>query len=152
APWLVASSLVPLCARRSVAQIVQSNSRDVGDIGIFRWIIRSGRTCQGRPVRAPCPEKPGRDEMNWRIRVSVFALVTVLLPSVALAQAPRAKAAAVAPRTPDGKPDLQGFWDFRTLTPLQRPANQADKTFLSEDEAKALQQQNVDRRARAAAP
>ena len=25
------------------------------------------------------------------------------------------------PRTPDGQPDLQGVWDFRTMTSLERP-------------------------------
>ena len=28
-----------------------------------------------------------------------------------------------APRTPDGRPDLQGMWTNATYTPLQRPAN-----------------------------
>ena len=40
------------------------------------------------------------------------------------------------PRLPDGKPDLQGVWDFRTLTPLERPEDLADVAFLS-DEATA---------------
>ncbi len=30
-------------------------------------------------------------------------------------------------RTADGQPDLQGVWDFRTLTPLQRPSSQDEK-------------------------
>lgn len=39
----------------------------------------------------------------------------------ALAQAPRAAAAAWSvPRTPDGRPDLQGNWTNATLTPFQR--------------------------------
>jgi hypothetical protein len=78
----------------------------------------------------------------------------VLLPVVGvLAQTPARKPAASAvPRTPDGKPDLQGFWDFRSLTPLERPKAQADKAYLTEEEAKTLQQQNAERRARAAAP
>ena len=79
-------------------------------------------------------------------RPSLLAvLAVVLLSRAALAQAPS------IPRTPDGKPDLQGFWDFRTLTPLERPASQAAKAFLTEDEARTLQQQNADRRARASA-
>jgi hypothetical protein len=61
------------------------------------------------------------------------------------------KAAPPVPRTPDGKPDLQGFWDFRTLTPLERPTSLADKPFLTEEEARTLQDQNANRRARAAA-
>ncbi len=37
-------------------------------------------------------------------------------------------------RTPDGQPDLQGVWDFRTMTPLQRPEDQ-DQAFLTVEEA-----------------
>jgi len=33
-----------------------------------------------------------------------------------------------------GKPNLQGNWDFRTITPFQRPAPFADKEFLTADE------------------
>jgi hypothetical protein len=55
-----------------------------------------------------------------------------------------------APRTPDGKPDLQGFWDFRTLTPLERPVGVRDKAVLTEEEARTLQAQAAERRSRAA--
>src|SRR5215469_12486269 len=56
-----------------------------------------------------------------------------------------------APRTPDGQPDLQGVWAMATLTPLERPAEFAGKTFLTEQEAAAyerrtLEQVNSDRR------
>jgi hypothetical protein len=82
--------------------------------------------------------------MSSRLPASLLAvLAVVLLPAAALAQAPS------IPHTPDGKPDLQGFWDFRTLTPLERPTGQANKAFLTEEEARAFQQQNADRRARA---
>jgi hypothetical protein len=93
--------------------------------------------------------------MTPRFLASLFAVPAIVLLAAAsvTAQAQSAKTAAPPmPRGPDGKPDLQGFWDFRTLTPLERPANQADKPFLTEEEAGALQQQNTDRRARAAAP
>ena len=33
-----------------------------------------------------------------------------------------------------GKPSLQGNWDFRTVTPFQRPAAFADKEFLTLEE------------------
>ena len=36
------------------------------------------------------------------------------------------------PRTPDGKPDLQGIWNNATLTPLERPAQYAGKSTLNE--------------------
>jgi hypothetical protein len=38
-------------------------------------------------------------------------------------------------RTASGHPDLQGVWNFSTLTPLERPAEFAGKTVLSEKEA-----------------
>lgn len=39
-----------------------------------------------------------------------------------------------APRTADGHPDLQGVWDFRTLTPLERPKALEGKQVLNEQE------------------
>lgn len=44
-----------------------------------------------------------------------------------------------SPLTPWGDPDLQGVWDFGTMTPLQRPEDQADKAFLTEEEAAAAE-------------
>ena len=40
-----------------------------------------------------------------------------------------------APRTAWGAPDLQGVWDFRTITPMERPRDLADQEFLTEEEA-----------------
>ena len=42
------------------------------------------------------------------------------------------------PRTPWGAPDLQGVWDFRTITPMQRPADLAEREFLTDEEAAEL--------------
>src|SRR3954453_22904087 len=39
-------------------------------------------------------------------------------------------------RTADGQPDLQGVWNFSTITPLERPAEFAGKPFLTDAEAK----------------
>jgi hypothetical protein len=39
------------------------------------------------------------------------------------------------PRTPDGKPDLQGVWNNATLTPLERDAAYAGKPVLNEKDA-----------------
>ena len=52
------------------------------------------------------------------------------------------------PRTPDGQPDLQGVWDYRTITPLQRPEELGDKVFLTDEEAAELEQETVDRNER----
>jgi hypothetical protein len=48
-------------------------------------------------------------------------------------------------------PDLEGVWNFATLTPLERPAQLGDKEFLTEAEAAAfvrdtLERNNRDRR------
>ena len=41
-------------------------------------------------------------------------------------------------QTPWGTPDFQGVWDFRTLTPLERPVEFGDKANPTPEEAKAL--------------
>ena len=53
-----------------------------------------------------------------------------------------------APRTPWGAPDLQGVWDFRTATPLERPEDREDQAFLTEEEAAGIEQERVDRNIR----
>jgi hypothetical protein len=47
------------------------------------------------------------------------------------------------PRTPDGKPDMQGIWDFRTVTPMERPPEFANKATLTPEEAAAYERQVV---------
>jgi len=42
--------------------------------------------------------------------------------------------------TPWGSPDLQGIWDFRTITPLERPGDLVGKEILTPEEA-AIQEQ-----------
>ena len=39
------------------------------------------------------------------------------------------------PRTPWGAPDVQGVWDFRTITPMERPADLGDTAVLTEAQA-----------------
>jgi hypothetical protein len=38
------------------------------------------------------------------------------------------------PRTPDGKPDLQGIWNTATVTPLERPKALGAKEFYTDEE------------------
>jgi hypothetical protein len=44
-----------------------------------------------------------------------------------------------APRTSWGHPDLQGIWDYRTITPLERRAEFADREFYTEEEIAQLE-------------
>src|SRR5438094_7540970 len=45
------------------------------------------------------------------------------------------------PRTPWGHPDLQGVWDYRTITPLERPSALSGKQFLTDDEAATFERE-----------
>jgi len=49
------------------------------------------------------------------------------------------------PRPRDGHPDLQGTWNFSSLTPLERPAQFADKPVLTEAEAAAFERETLER-------
>lgn len=74
-----------------------------------------------------------RHEWNRsRVRLSL-AMAAVSLTVVSLAgqvnDTPRAA------RTPWGDPDLQGVWNFSTVTPLERPTELAGKAVLTEAEA-----------------
>jgi hypothetical protein len=42
-----------------------------------------------------------------------------------------------APTTTWGAPDLTGVWSNETLTPFERPVDQADKAYVTEDEARS---------------
>jgi hypothetical protein len=61
------------------------------------------------------------------------------------AAAPAAAQTRKVPRTAWGTPDLSGVWDFRTLTPLERPTSQANKEFLTEEEAAKIEQDTIER-------
>jgi len=67
------------------------------------------------------------------------------------ASAPPRPAKGPALRTPDGRPDLQGTWDFAQLTPFERPGQFGEKSVLSDVEAEEfgqnrITQDNKDRR------
>ena len=76
--------------------------------------------------------------MSYRYLAPVGA-VAVLVVMVSSGVAPTAVQTAV-PRTAWGQPKIQGIWDFRTITPLERPEELAEQEFLSEEEVASLEQ------------
>src|SRR5580692_7321940 len=84
--------------------------------------------------------------MDYRTIFSVSALALTLtgfLPAQTPAPKSNPKNWSV-PRTPDGKPDLQGVWTNATITPMERPAKLAGKPTLSDGEATAYEKANFD--------
>ena len=84
------------------------------------------------------------------MRMRALVLATVLIAAMVaadhlLAQAPapgnaaRTATSAPVPKTPWGHPDLQGTWDYRTITPLERPAQYGTRQYLTDEEVKALE-------------
>ena len=72
-------------------------------------------------------------------------LLFFLLAPVAAAQS---QTSNDIPRLDNGRPDLQGTWDFRTITPLQRPLEYSDLEVLTAEEAAAFEadrQEQLDR-------
>ena len=76
------------------------------------------------------------------MRYTTLAVVLLTVPALSMAQS------TDAPRTSWGQPDLQGIWDFRTITPLERPEVLGDRAFLTAEEAAALEGDVVDRNLR----
>lgn len=84
------------------------------------------------------------------IRAFFAASALVLAIGSANAQ-PVAKSAGdektwVVPRTPDGHPDLQGFWSNASITPLQRPPELGSKEFYTAEEAAAVDKKEFNER------
>ena len=93
--------------------------------------------------------------MHQRFRVSAGLLLVLLAvapvgtgPVSGQAALDTARGKAAKPytpaRTPDGQPDLQGFWTNSTYTPLERP-DTVSKEFYTPDEFAAVVKQAAER-------
>ena len=66
-----------------------------------------------------------------KIRFNLIVIALFSLVQIVAAQAPKASAKAWnPPRMASGQPDLQGIWNYSTLTPIERPRELAGKAFF----------------------
>jgi hypothetical protein len=86
------------------------------------------------------------------VRFRCFVLVSAaaaVIAVVMLAPVPGAAQQKTAPPlTAWGAPDLQGVWDFRSLTPMERPSGLKDKEVFSDEEAETFAQEQIKRQSR----
>jgi hypothetical protein len=75
---------------------------------------------------------------------SVIVIAALVAAACASAFAQEGARRWSAPRTPDGHPDLQGFWTNDTATPLERPAEFGNKEVLTPEEAAAYAKKRRD--------
>ena len=77
-------------------------------------------------------------------RVAVLFSVVAMVFLVSLPAAGQdASGGWELPRTPDGRPDFQGTWNFATITPLERPSELSGREFLTDEEVAALEQEAI---------
>ena len=74
---------------------------------------------------------------SFAMAAAVAAAGALLIPLAAGAQT------AETPRTAWGAPDLQGVWDFRSLTPMERPAELADQELFTAEEAASFSEEVI---------
>ena len=80
---------------------------------------------------------------RFSVSLGIIAAATAVVSLALTPVAAQSTRTYKAPRTADGHPDMQGVWDFRTVTPLERPAEFAGKEFLTPEEAAALEKKMV---------
>src|SRR5687768_12912350 len=78
-----------------------------------------------------------------RSSLAVWIIVALLVHVGAAAQQSTTGASQArgwtVPRLADGRPDLEGVWENNSATPLERPAQLAQKPRLSDQELAALE-------------
>ena len=71
--------------------------------------------------------------------VGLLAVTAAALTAQTRPAATKAPARPYTAKTAWGDPDLQGVWDYKTITPLERPAAFGDRQFLNADEVARLE-------------
>jgi hypothetical protein len=71
--------------------------------------------------------------MSTKLLIGVSGMLLPLMATLVLAQD------YAVPRTANGRPDLQGVWTNKTLTPLTRPTEFAEIQALSAEQVTRLE-------------
>ena len=121
----------------------------------------NGYVCRDNFKKGPIISVQGRVRMFHRsltfvgsltVLIAIGSLLTVPVSGQSLLPAASVKEATyTAPRTPYGQPDLQGFWNHQTYTPLERP-DTVTKEFYTLEEVVALEQARAQREAEQTTP
>ena len=82
--------------------------------------------------------------MNCRYVVTSLSIIAVVA-LVPLSATGQGVSGWTAPKTPWGDPDLMGTYTNKTITPVQRPDDLADREFLTVEESAALEREQTDR-------
>src|SRR5437879_11699255 len=86
--------------------------------------------------------------------LGIAVAIVLFVPTFVAAQGPSGAAKTPArtntkswttPRTPVGKPDLQGYWTSESFTPLERPAKYAGREVWNDEEVAAAQGAELER-------
>ncbi len=83
-----------------------------------------------------------------RHRVLVFVSTMAVLVAFVLSGVAPAAAQTTMPRTTWGQPDLQGLWDFRSLTPMERPRELGEQEVFTSEQAAEFSKDEIGRRSR----
>src|SRR3954471_4368420 len=96
-------------------------------------ILKPSQTAGGREFGC----KVWAKELSMKARFALLAGLAVLSAVVSLDA--QSKAKSFTAKTSWGDPDLQGVWDYKTITPLERPAAMGDRQFLNDEEVARLE-------------
>ena len=78
------------------------------------------------------------------VRLVILPVLVLVLVLAGQAPAVAQTGEWTAPRTTFGQPDLQGVWDFATITPLERPERFGDRAVMTAEEASAYESERFE--------